>query len=152
MCGVYLPTLEEVELYNVMGLGWNAVELGLKVKNQQYWSQLLWKLLMDEEMFSAKDVNFLRPHVQATQGCGYTAFYNLCRVLGHPKLQEGACPTDIPKHNATMSFVKYVKLVRNHIWSSSLVGHVYTNEQGIHLVLSNLHPKYKHRFLEEKLR
>ena len=135
-----------------MGTGWTQQSLGNKMNQKDYWSSLLWSLLNNDEMFPFKDVGSLRAPVLAAHGCGYTAFYSLCRVLGHPRLQEGECPTDTPKHNATMSFNKYVRLVQNHIWSAALVGHNYTQAQGIHLALYNLHPKYKMKFLEEKLR
>ena len=67
------------------------------------------------------------------------------------QLQEGECPTDTPKNNATMAFSKYFKLVENHVWAASLVGQNYTPEQAIHLVMANLHAKYKTEFMEGKL-
>ena len=70
MCGIYLPTLEEVELHHFMGLGLTPEDIGPKLTERRYWSQLLWQLLMDDEIYPTTDVNFLRPHVISTQGCG----------------------------------------------------------------------------------
>ena len=48
MCGIYPPTLEELELHNIMVTGWNPGEIGPKMTERRYWSQLLWQLLMDD--------------------------------------------------------------------------------------------------------
>ena len=151
MCGIYLPTLEEVEKYNIMGSGWLSSDMAPKHSQRHLMSNILWQLLNDDDLLPTKEVSSLKTMVMADKGCGYTALYSICHICGHPKLQEGECPTDTPKHNATMPFSRYVKLVENHVWAAALVGQTYTQEQCIHLALTNLHPKYKLKFLEEKL-
>ena len=42
MCGIYLPTLEEVEKYNVMGSGWLLQEMEAKHPQCHLMSNILW--------------------------------------------------------------------------------------------------------------
>ena len=149
MCKIYLPALDEMEKYNVMGKGWTGLLIDERGGDLDAMTKLLWKLLHNTDIHTTKESAILHDQVLASQGYGCTAFYNICIVCHHPNLQDDLCPMDTPKHYKSVPFAKYVQQVENHVWSSSLVGHPYTKGQAVFLAISNIHPKYRDKFLEE---
>ena len=88
MCGIYLPTLEEVEMYNIMGTGCLTSEMEPKHPQRNLMSNLLWQLLNNDDMFTSKEVSSLKTQVMVAKVCGYTTFYSIFQVCGHFRVQE----------------------------------------------------------------
>ena len=104
MCGIYLPALDEMEKYNVMGKGCTGLLIDERGGDLDVMTNLLWQLLNNTDIYNTKESAMLHDQVLASQGCGYTALYSICRVCRHPNLQDDLCPMDTPKHSTPAPF------------------------------------------------
>ena len=148
--GVFIPPGHSLLKNSIMGTMWTKKNAGLsKHSERPAMSALVNKLLLNEKLYSKETIH-LRNIAIAAQGDGYAALHNIMR-LSHPLLSETQVESRIPSQSNTMPFSMYVNNVHAYIKREAMRRRNYTKYEQLHLVLENLHGRYKSQLKQRAL-